>query len=69
MGQESSKARHAVGKNSKAAAPIARSGSCIQQTDSRKEQEANPAPQSGNALCSHKDFVYNKIDSNGSSST
>lgn len=67
MGQESSKARHAVGKNSKAAPPAASGGGCVQQTDSSKEQGPNPAPQSGNALWSHNDLLSNKMDSNGDS--
>ena len=69
MGQESSKARRAVGKNRKAAPPVASGGGCIQQTDSSKEQGANPAPQTGNALWSHNDLVCNKMESNGDSPT
>lgn len=69
MGQESSKARHAVGKNSKAAPPVASGGGCIQQTDSSNEQGANPALLSGKALWFNDDLVSNKMESNGDSST
>lgn len=57
------------GEEQQGSTAIASGGGGTQQTESGKEQGANPAPPSGNALRSHNDLVSKNMESNGDSPT
>lgn len=63
-GRSSSKARHAVGKNGKAALPVASGGGYIQQADSSEEQGATQLLRVGMPSGHNSDLVSNKMESN-----